>query len=255
MNIKRPIVALQMYTLRDIIGQDTKGILRQVAEMGYEGVELAGYGSLTAEEFKTALDANNLKAISSHASIEGMETDFEGTVEAAQLFGYSFVGVAYVDETFRTTKENWIKTAKRLEAVGKRLRDEAGLTVFYHNHAFEFDEKFDGEAGLDILYSNSDPQYLQAELDTYWVQKGGENPTVYLKKYAGRVPLLHIKDMNTAGDFAEVGTGILDWPSIFAAAEAGGVTAYIVEQDVCPGNPLDSVKISIDNLKKMGKLD
>ncbi len=254
MTTNRPTVALQMYTLRDIISGDTTGVVRQVAEMGYEGVELAGYGSLTAEQFKAALDENNIKAISSHANIDRLENDFEGVVRDARLFGYSFVGVAYVDESCRTTRENWISTAKRLETVGKRLRDEAGLQGFYHNHAFEFDEKFDGEPGLDILYANSNPQYLQAELDTYWVQKGGENPTAYLKKYAGRVPLLHIKDMDTAGDFAEVGTGILDWPSIFSAAEAGGVTAYIVEQDVCPGNPLDSIKISIDNLKQMGKL-
>ncbi len=255
METKRPIVALQMYTLRDIIGGDTKGVLRQVAEMGYEGVELAGYGSLSAEEFKAALDENNLKAISSHAGIQNMENDVAGIVEAARLFGYSYVGAAFVDETFRTTKENWISTAKRLEAIGKRLRDEADLTVFYHNHAFEFEERFDGVAGLDVLYSNSDAQYLKAELDTYWIQKGGENPTEYLKKYAGRVPLLHIKDMTPDGDFAEVGTGILDWTSIFAAAEAGGVAAYIVEQDTCPGDPLDSIKISLDNLKKMGKLD
>ena len=255
METKRQTVALQMYTLRDIIGGDTTGVVRQVAEMGYEGVELAGFGSLTAEQFKDALDENNLQAISAHANVERMETDFDGVVEEARLFGYSFVGVAYVDESFRTTRENWIATAKRLETIGKRLRDEAGLQLFYHNHAFEFDEKFDGEAGLDILYSNSDAQFVQAELDTYWIQKGGENPTAYLKKYAGRVPLLHIKDMTPDGDFAEVGTGVLDWPSIFHAAEAGGVTAYIVEQDVCPGDPLESIKISIDNLKQMGKLD
>lgn len=255
METKRQVVALQMYTLRDIIADDTVGIIKQVADMGYEGVELAGFGSLTAEDFKAALDANGLKAISSHAPLDRLENDFDGVVNEARLFGYSLVGVAYIGEDLRTTKENWISTAKRLEAIGKRLRDEAGLQLFYHNHAFEFDEKFDGEAGLDILYANSDAEFLQAELDTYWIQKGGENPTAYLKKYAGRTPILHIKDMTPEGDFAEVGTGILDWPSIFAAAEAGGVTAYIVEQDICPGNPLDSIKISIDNLKKMGKLD
>lgn len=255
MDTKRPTVALQMYTLRDIIGGDTKGVISQVAEMGYEGVELAGFGGLSPEQFKAALDENNLKAISSHANVERLENDFDGVVDEAHLFGYSFIGVAYIDESMRTTKENWISTAKRLETIGKRLRDEAGLQLFYHNHAFEFDEKFDGESGLDILYSNSDAEFLQAELDTYWVQKGGENPTAYLKKYAGRVPLLHIKDMGADGDFAEVGTGSLDWPSIFHAAEAGGVTAYIVEQDTTPGNPLDSIKISIDNLKQMGKLD
>jgi sugar phosphate isomerase/epimerase len=114
----------------------------------------------------------------------------------------------------------------------------------------------DGEYGLDILYANSDPRWVQAELDTYWIQHGGENPTAYIKKYEGRAPLIHIKDMaNDAGrSFAEVGAGILDWPSIFHAAEAGGAVAYIVEQDTCPGDPLDSIRISIENLKQWGKL-
>ena len=84
METKRQAVALQMYTLRDIIGEDTKGVVQQVAEMGYEGVELAGFGSLTAQQFKDALDANNLKAISSHANIERMENDFDGVLEEAR---------------------------------------------------------------------------------------------------------------------------------------------------------------------------
>lgn len=255
MAIKRPIVALQMYTLRDILGGDTVGVLRQVKEMGYEGVELAGYGSLSREQFKSALDEVGLSVTSSHAAIEKMENEFQSVVDDAALFGYSFVGVAYLDEARRGSREKWLATAEKLNGIGQKLRDEAGLQLFYHNHAFEFEEQFDGEYGLDILFSNSDPQFLQAELDTYWVQKGGANPTEYLRKYAGRTPVLHIKDMGADGNFAEVGTGSLDWPAIFSAAEAGGVTAYIVEQDTCPGSPLDSVRISIDNLKQMGKLD
>lgn len=255
MTNKRPIVGLQLYTLREIIGNDTPGVLRQVAEMGYEGVELAGFGSLSPAQFKAALDENNLQVIASHTSLNSIENDFDGVAKQAQMLGYSLVGLGSVGEELRGSKENWIATARRLSDVGKKLRDEAGLTFYYHNHAFEFEEKFDGECGLDLLYENSDPQYLQAELDTYWIQKGGANPTAYLKKYAGRVPILHIKDMSENGDFAEIGTGVLDWPSIFAAAEAGGVAHYVVEQDTCPGDPMESTKISIDNLKKMGKLD
>jgi sugar phosphate isomerase/epimerase len=255
MTNKRPIVGLQLYTLRTVLGDDTAGVLRQVAEMGYESVELAGFGNLSPAQFKAALDASGLQVTASHTSLDAVENDFDGVTKQAQMFGYSLVGLGSVPAELRGSRENWIATARRLNDLGKKLRDEAGLTFFYHNHAFEFEEKFDGEYGLDLLYENSDPQYLQAELDSYWVQKGGENPTAYLKKYAGRVPILHIKDMREDGDFGEVGEGVLDWSSIFAAAEAGGVAHYIVEQDTCPGNPLDSIKISIDNLKRMGKLD
>lgn len=253
--MKRPTVGLQLYTLRTVLSDDPVGVLRQVAEMGYETVELAGFAGLSAEQFKAALDENNLKAVSSHAPLQSIEEDFESVVAQAKLFGYSYVGLGSVDPSHRTTKENWIATARKLSDLGKKLKEEAGLTFFYHNHAFEFEEQIDGKYGLDLLYENSDSRYLQAELDTYWVQKGGADPVEYLKKYAGRTPILHIKDMRDDGDFGEIGTGTLDWPAIFSAAEAGGVQAYIVEQDTCPGDPLESIKISIDNLKKMGKLD
>jgi sugar phosphate isomerase/epimerase len=254
MAIKRPIIAVQMYTLRDLTEKDMAGTLREVKAIGYEGIELAGYGNLSREELKAVVDETGLVVTSNHVGIDRIKNEMSDVKAEADLFGYSLAGVAYLDESYRTTKENWLKTAALLNELGQRLRDEAGLTLFYHNHAFELEEQFDGEAGLDILYGNTDPQFLQAELDSYWVQKGGGNPTEYLRKYAGRTPVLHIKDMNEAGDFAEVGTGVLDWPSIFSAAEAGGVTAYIVEQDVCPGNPLDSIKLSLENLKQMGKL-
>ncbi len=252
--MSRPVVGLQLYTLRTVLSDDPVGVLRQVAEMGYEAVELAGFAGLTAEEFKAALDEAGLKAVSSHASLQQVEDDFDAVVAQARLFGYSYVGLGSVPVEMRGSRENWVATAQRLSEVGKKLREEAGLTFFYHNHAFEFEEQYDNDYGLDLLYANSDSQNLQAELDTYWVQKGGENPVEYLQKYAGRTPILHIKDMGADGDFAEIGTGSLNWPAIFAAAEAGGVQAYIVEQDTCPGNPLDSVRISIENLKKMGKV-
>src|SRR5690606_30637709 len=95
------------------------------------------------------------------------------------------------------------------------------------------------------------PQFGKTEIDTYWVQKGGEDPAQYLRKYSGRVPLIHIKDMAQDGSFAEVGTGTLDWPAIFAAAQTTDAVAYIVEQDICPGNPLDSIRLSYENFQKM----
>src|SRR5690606_21007628 len=116
--------------------------------------------------FKAALDENNLKVVSSHASLDRVENDFDAVVDESRLFGYSLVGLGSVPESCRNSKENWIATARKLSDLGKKLRDEAGLTFFYHNHAFEF-EQFDGTYGLDLLYENSDPQYLQAELDTY----------------------------------------------------------------------------------------
>ncbi|MDQ3812952.1 MAG: sugar phosphate isomerase/epimerase, partial [Armatimonadota bacterium] len=250
---KRPVVALQLYTLRDLTKTDMAGALRQVAGMGYEGIEPAGFGNLTAPEIKNLCDELGLTVVGNHTGFEALRNNFEAVVADNQTLGNQFIVCPSIPAEQRTA-EGYKQFAQTLNEFGQKLRD-AGMQLCYHNHAFEF-EQFDGRYGLDILYENSDPELVQAEIDTYWVQKGGVSPTEYIRKYAGRTPLIHVKDMadDEKQSFAEVGTGTLDWPSIFHAAEAGGAVAYIVEQDVCPGNPLDSVRLSLENLKKMGKL-
>jgi len=254
MTQKRPVIALQLYTLREQTQQDMAGVLRQVAEMGYEGIEFAGYGNLSAADAGAVAKDLGLTIVSNHTGFDALQNDLPTVIRDNQAFGNQFVVCPSIPSD-QQTGEGYRAFAKTLNDLGARLRDEAGLQLCYHNHAFEFQE-FDGEYGLDLLYANSDPQLVQAELDTYWVQKGGVNPVEYIRKHAGRAPLIHVKDMANDDNqsFAEVGTGILDWPGIFSAAEAGGAVAYIVEQDICPGNPLDSVRLSLENLKQMGKL-
>ena len=107
---------------------------------------------------------------------------------------------------------------------------------------------------MDILYEESAPDTLQAQLDVYWVQHGGVDPVSYIRTWASRCKVLHLKDMldNEERSFAEVGEGILDWPAIFAAAAEVGVALGIVEQDTCSGPSLDSARISFENLRKWG---
>jgi len=127
-----------------------------------------------------------------------------------------------------------------------------GFTFTYHNHAQEL-ALIDGEHALDLLYAATDPALVQAELDTFWIAKGGAEVVPYIRKHAGRAPEIHAKDMDAeTGSFTEVGNGVLDWPAIFAAAREGGAEWVIVEQDACPGNSLDSARMSIENLKRMG---
>jgi sugar phosphate isomerase/epimerase len=154
----------------------------------------------------------------------------------------------------RTSAEGYKKFAETLNEIGARLNSN-DMVLCYHNHAFEFEDRFDGQYGLDILYENSEPQFVQAEIDTYWVQKGRVDPASYIRKYAGRAPLIHIKDMaNDEGEaFAEIGQGKLNWPDIFARRKKAGATALNVEQDVCPGDPIDKRALSIENLKKDGQ--
>jgi sugar phosphate isomerase/epimerase len=247
----RPTIAVQMYTLRDPAGADMAGTLKQVAEMGYEGVELAGYGNLQVDTLQRALQDNNLKVVASHIGIDQLKNSYDKVVEDNLLLNNKYIVVPFIGEEYRS-REGYTKLAEELNEFGARL-NSAGFTLCYHNHDFEF-ERYDNEYGLDILYANSNPDLVKIELDSFWVKKGGVDPASYIQKYAGRVPLVHVKDMNDEGTFAEVGQGNIDWQPVFAAAEAGGVEAYVVEQDVCPGDPLESVRISIENLKKMGKL-
>ncbi|GIX07875.1 MAG: sugar phosphate isomerase [Candidatus Poribacteria bacterium] len=246
-------VGLQTYTVREDLTRDFVGTLRRVAEIGYEGVEGLPGGGLSPREYRQLLEQLNLKTPGGHVPLEQLESDLNRVVELSQEIGARFVTIPYLAEPRRRSADDWRRLGEIMTRIGERLAQHS-LVLCYHNHSFEF-QRFEGKYGLDLLYESSDPRYLQAELDTYWIQHGGEDPAEYIRKYAGRVPLLHIKDMAADGDFAEIGEGVLDWPRIFDAAEAAGVQWYLVEQDRCSRRtPLEAIALSLDNLRKMGKV-
>ncbi len=244
-------ISLQMYTVRDDAAADFKGTLEKVAKIGYHGVELAGNGGLEANDLKALLNDLGLKISGAHEGLERLESEFGKVVEYHQALGTEFLIIPYLAEERRKNAEGWVKAAADMAEVGRRLKVE-GLKLCYHNHSFEF-QSFGGQYGLDILYSNAPTDALQAELDTYWIKHGGEDPVAYINKYANRLPLVHVKDMEPGEGkaFAEVGEGILDIKGIFAAAQAAGSKWMIVEQDTCKRPPLESVKISLDNIREM----
>lgn len=253
MSTKLP-VALQLYTVRDEAARDFAGTIKAVAEIGYAGVEVAGYGSLTAGEVKRILDDNGLFVAGIHTGLEAMENDLGSVIESAVTLGSEFVVCPYIADNRRATLDDYRQVGASLDRIGGELKS-ADLQLAYHNHAFEFD-RFGGEAyAYDVLMEVTDPERVQIEMDTFWVQKGGEDPAAYLRKYASRVPLIHLKDMTAApeNDFAEVGEGIMDFDAIFDAALTAGGRYYIVEQDRCKNHaPLESAAISLRNLQKMG---
>jgi len=244
----RPLISLQLYTVRDQMAQDEPGTLEKISAIGYEGVEI-GYGA--SEAFLNKCAELSLEITGFHAGLDALQNDFDGVVDFARKTGTPFVILSWLDESHRRDASGWAQSAQMLSDIGARLREKE-LRLLYHNHDFEF-QRFDGQYGLDILFK-APAENLGAELDTYWIAKGGADPVEYIQRYASRTPLLHIKDMTQGGDFAEVGQGTLDWPAIFAAAEKAGVSVYVVEQDQCEGDPFDSIRISMENLKKMGKI-
>ncbi|HIQ04840.1 MAG TPA: sugar phosphate isomerase/epimerase [Anaerolineae bacterium] len=248
-------IALQMYTLRHEAQKDFAGTLRQVAEIGYAGVELAGCGSLTARELKTMLDDLGLKVAGSHVGFGRLEANVAEEIDFNLEIGSPYIVCPSIPEAKRTDEQTLRSTAEQLNRFGA-ICQEHGLGFCYHNHSFEFTTKFGGRILLDLLYEITDPQLVQAEIDVYWAQYAGYDPAALIRRHAGRCPLIHLKDM--AGDaersFVEVGEGILNFDAIFTASEAAGVQWYIVEQDACQRPPLDSIRISLDNLKARGKV-
>lgn len=256
---KAKSVGLQLYTLRDDIQkQGIEKILSEVAKLGYKKVENFGYSQgkffgKIPNEYSKLLKDNGLEAISGHymtgrtIPMDGLSKNWDKVVEDAATIGSKYAVIAYLMDTERKSED--YKQLFDLLNKGTETAKKAGLTLGYHNHDFEFTQKIDGEKPYDLLLKNTT---VVMETDLYWFAKAGENAVDYFMKYPGRFPLWHVKDMaNTEKkEFAEVGTGTIDFGSLFKHAKKAGLKHYFVEQDVCKRPPLESIKISIDNIQK-----
>ena len=242
--------ALQLYTVRDHLEKDPAATLARVKEMGYHYVEIGGTYGLTQAAFKGLLGKAALKPISAHTGYDDVTKNVESVIDMAKEYGIKYVAIGGIDRRLTPDKAGWAACGQALDAAGAKLR-EAGIILNYHNHSHEF-ELLDGEYPLDILLNAARPENLAAQIDTFWVRYADLNPVMFIKKYAGRCPLLHIKDMKDKKSraFAEVGSGILNWREIFDAAAEAGTKWYIVEQDSCAGDSLASAALSADFMAK-----
>jgi sugar phosphate isomerase/epimerase len=246
-------VALQLYTVRDEMAKDFKGTVRKVAQLGYAGVEFAGTGGLSATEMSDLLAETRLKPAGSHIGLDKFEKQLDQEIAYNKAIGNAFVGVPALPNDLRNPA-GFHKVAAALNKIGATLK-QAGLTLYYHNHAFEFDTT-QGARGMDILFQETDPALVAFECDVYWVHYAGEDAAALIRQHAGRYPIIHLKDMTGTGEsrtWAEVGEGSIDFQPIFSASEAQGAQWYIVEQDRCARPSLESAGISLKNLRKWGK--
>lgn len=246
-------ISVQLYTVRDLTARDFAGTVKQVAAIGYESVEMAGYGNLkTAAEAKKALDDAGLSVAGTHVSIDQLENEIVRVMDESETLGTKLVICPFMPEARRKDAQGWKSVARSLNQAGRACH-ERGIDFAYHNHSFEF-QKFDGKTGLDIFFDNSEPHLVKAAIDVYWVKHGGEDPVARINQLGDRVVALHLKDMAAGDDrkFAEVGTGILDFKAILEAAKKHGVRYGAVEQDNTYGkDPLEAIKTSYENLKKL----
>lgn len=242
-------IALQLYSIKDEMEKNFTGALRKVAEIGYDGVEFAGYGGLSRLDLKALLQELGLKACGSHVSLDELINNIDSVIE------YNIeIGSPYIICPFATynSKVDYEKMAETLNTLALKCSAK-GILFGYHNHGHEFQE-FQGEYGLDILYKDTDAELVKAEIDTYWVQHAGLDPVEYIKKHAGRCDLIHIKDMEIVDGekrSTEVGNGIMDIKTIIKEAEDQGAKWLIVEQEFFNKPCLKSVEIGYKNLKKI----
>ena len=249
-----PPIACQLYTVRGLTHADFPGTLKQLRAIGYNAVELAGYGSLrTAAEVRKALDDNGMMAMASHTNLATLETSLPRLIEDAYTLGSRSIVLSFLPEPRRKDAAGWRAAARTLEEIGAACHD-CGVQLAYHHHHFEF-QRFDGISGLELLWQNSDERFLKAELDTFWLKYGGEEPASYIRRLGQRATLLHLKDMQPGPErrFGEVGVGILDFQGILQSANEAGVQWCVVEQDVTYDRPpIESLRISLENVRRLG---
>jgi sugar phosphate isomerase/epimerase len=255
---KQRKMALQLYTLRDPAKTDLAGTLKKVREMGWEWVQWSGMPNLSAEKIREALDTAGLKAMSAHVGMEPFEKDFDTNLKFWKTVGVTNIGPGGMMNDCKATLKDWLNGARRLDAIGAKLR-AAGIQLSYHNHAWEL-EKFpdDSRPKLDILMESTKPGNLCAELDLAWLYVGGADPAAYIRKFKGRCPVIHAKDVVLAKEgrkqaFKPLGQGELKWPEIFSAGDEAGIEWYVYEQDSGEGSPFDYTKASYEFLVKQMK--
>lgn len=254
-------IGIQLGWLKEDGDKDLDGTLQKLAVIGYREVEaFTPFFNRPPKEFRRILDAHGLKCVSAHWTIATPGADWEKQVEAAHTMGLHYLVVPWLHAVaFARTLDETKRNAANFNQMGEQCQ-KAGIQLAAHNHYAEF-RKFDGVIGFDVLLKETDPKLVAFELDCFWCAFAGHDSATYLKRYPGRFPLLHIKDLKPGFQpstekvegqpFTEVGRGIIDWKPIFAAARQEGVKSYYVEQDRCDRPPLESAKISFDFLNNL----
>ena len=263
-------LGLQLYSVREDLEKDFLGTLKKVKAMGYDGGELAGLYGNSASEVRAMFEEVGLVPISAHVSYQDLMLDIEGTVKAYKEIGCQYIVIPYLPQDLRYGSEKYPKLVEDMKVIGK-VCNENGITLLYHNHDFEFERTEDGEYVLDALYTEITADLLKTEIDTCWVNVGGENPCDYVRKYTGRAPVVHLKDFHGSKsenmykligidsteeqsntfEFRPLGYGVQKIQDIVDAARDAGALWVIAEQDEpsMGKSRLECAQMSIDYMK------
>lgn len=241
-------IGLQLYTLREETSKDFVGTLRKVAELGYQGVEFAGYGGLAAEELKAVLDELNLESIGAHVSLERLQHHLDEEIAFHTVLGTKYIACPWLSEEYRESAVKLMEATNIFKTASARLAQH-NIELGYHNHDFELTVQFGSKTMLETIFDLTAPAPLFAELDVCWVHFAGYDPSEYMMRYGGRNPLVHLKDVATNPDGSPqtviLGTGEMELDEVVRTAKLTGVEWFIVEQDECQIDPIESVTQSM----------
>ncbi|WP_327678117.1 sugar phosphate isomerase/epimerase family protein [Streptomyces sp. NBC_00467] len=242
-------LGMHLYTMRTPLATDFKGTLARLADIGYATVGVSGRHGNSAAAIRTMLDETRLKAVLEHVGYDivrgsGLPQALEDihTLGARWIVVPSLPGAMHTPAGFR-------EAAREFNKAGLAAR-EAGLgPLLFHNHGLDH-EVVEGENLYDILLKETDPHLVGFELDVYWAAKGGADPRSLFVRHRRRFPALHVKDMAPNGDFADVGSGVLDFRSMFGTADSGGVRQWLVEHD----SPADPFATALNSYRYLSRL-
>lgn len=245
-------LGVQLYTVRDVCQTeaDLEQTLRKVSEIGYQTVQLSAINwEIPAKTVKTLCDRYGLKAVCTHLPLDFYENKMDWVIDYHLTVGAKTAGLGWLSQQYRSDLDTLKRTVGMMNGFDRKLR-EAGLRFGYHNHMFEF-VKYDGKMMMDWLIDEGTFDFIP---DTCWIAGAGLNPCDVIRKMGKRASVIHFKDLKATQENkiepAEIGRGNLDWDALIPACS--GAESVVIEQDTCPGDPFESLKISYRYLKEKG---
>ncbi|MFI2346265.1 sugar phosphate isomerase/epimerase family protein [Streptomyces sp. NPDC019443] len=242
-------IGMHLYTMRTPLAKDFKGTLARLADMGYATVGVSGRHGNSAAAIRGMLDETRLKAVLEHAGYTVVTGDgLPQALDDIHTLGARWIVVPSLPGSMHTPA-GFREAARQFNKAGLAARESGLGPLLFHNHGLDH-EVVDGENLYDILLNETDPELVAFELDVYWAAKGGEDPRSLFVRHRRRFPALHVKDMAPDGGFADVGSGTLDFPSMFDTARSGGVKQWLVEHD-SPADPFATAQNSYTYLANL----
>lgn len=252
--MKMEQIAAQLYTVRDSC-QTAEGLrdtCQKLRDIGYRSVQVSGIGPIPFDEVKTITREAGLSICCTHIGLDRVLEHTQEIVDQHRLYETTDLGVGCMPGEYWGSYESQMTFAREM-VKGAKILKEYGLNLAYHNHSFEFTRFPEGVPFFDMaeLFMENGVNFI---LDLYWLQAGGVNPAEWIRRLAGHVNVVHLKDMTVLDNhsaMAEVGEGNMNWPEILRACDDAGVRWAAVEQDTCQRDPVESLAISWRNLAAM----